>query len=69
MEVSVCEDTTEAACKRAKVPMRGRRDVDPVEKGLRTGGKEGGWSCDAYREGNARGELRRAVALSTVCRM
>ena len=25
--------------------------------------------CDAYRDGKARGELRRAVALSTVCRM
>jgi hypothetical protein len=31
--------------------------------------KEGRWSCDAYREGNARGELRSAVALSTVCKM
>jgi hypothetical protein len=39
MEVSVSEDTTEAACKRAKVPMRGRRDVNPVERGLKTGGK------------------------------
>jgi len=39
MEVSVSEDTTEAACKRAKVPMRGRRNVNPVERGLKTGGK------------------------------
>ncbi len=31
--------------------------------------KEGRWSRDAYREGNARGELRSAVALSTVCKM
>jgi hypothetical protein len=30
MEVSVSEDTTEAASKRAKVSMRGRRDANSV---------------------------------------
>ena len=69
MEVSVGEDTTQAACKRAKVPMRGSRDVNPVKRGLKTGGKGKADVCDAYREGNARGELRSAVALSTVCKM
>jgi hypothetical protein len=39
VEVGVSEDTTEAACKRAKVPMRGRGDAYPVGKGLKTGGK------------------------------
>jgi hypothetical protein len=33
MEVGMSEDTPEAAGKRAKVPMRGRRDVNPAEKG------------------------------------
>ncbi len=34
------EDMTEVACKRAKVPMRGRGDAYPVGvgKGLKTGG-------------------------------
>ena len=68
MEVSVGKDTPEAAGKRAKVPMRGLRDVNPEERGQnRPKGK--GDVGDAYREGNARGELRSAVALSTVCKM
>jgi hypothetical protein len=48
--------------------MRGLWDVNPVGGG-RNGpkGKEDGG--DVYRDGNTRGELRSAAALSTVCMM
>lgn len=61
------EDTSEATGERAKMSMRRRRNVDSM--GSLTGQKKEMCKCDAYRDGNARGELRRAVALSTVCKM
>ena len=56
----------QAAGEGGKVAMRCRRDL---EAGGVISTKSSKGKIGAHREGNARGELRRAVALSNVCKM
>ena len=68
VEVCVGKDATQATGKRREMAVRAVRDGESVHNFSRHR-IESVYEKWAYREGKARGEFRRAVALSRVCRI
>lgn len=69
VEVSVSKDATEPSGERGKVTVRSLRDLKADWVFRSSVNRVCYCESDIYREGNARGEFKSAVALSSVCKM